>query len=317
LKSLPSGPDLDKKRAKRKGPSAGGRPKKDAAVPAAAALDARKSGSNLTYGQWVVVFDFVKAHPELQQDRVVEHFRAMGWKVSQSNLSKKLQQQDLVRAEMSKTATGANAKRPRIVACPAIERALVIWFRVLEARGELVTGIMLLAKRERFEATLEVPDDERVTGKGWLDSFKKAYALHVLNPAHTDKDYSYGLKEYLKHGEAASVDGTAVAAERVRLRAKVAAYRPEDIYNCDEAALFYEATPNRGLGTEQMSGKKQSKKRITLLFFCNSTGTDKDKIMFIGKYKTPVCFRSKSAKECGFYYRYNKTSWMTSELFEE
>jgi len=159
-------------------------------VPAATALNARKRSSNLTYGQWVVVFDFVKAHPELQQDRVVEHFRAMGWKVSQSNLSKKLQQQDSVRAEMSKTATGVNAKRPRIVACPAIERALVIWLRALEARGELVTGIMLLAKRERFEATLEVPDDERVTGKGWLDSFKKLYALCVLNPAHTDKDSS-------------------------------------------------------------------------------------------------------------------------------
>jgi len=63
--------------------------------------------------------------------------------------------------------------------------------------------------------------------------------------------------------------------------------------------------------------QKAVKKRITLLFFCNSTGTDKDKIMFIGKYRTPVCFCSKSAKEFGFYYRYNKTLWMTLELFEE
>ena len=46
-------------------------------------------------------------------------------------------------------------------------------------------------------------------------------------------------------------------------------------------------------------------------------GTDKDRIMFIGKYKTPVCFCTQSAKDCGFYYRYNKTTWMKSDIFEE
>lgn len=113
------------------------------------------------------------------------------------------------------------------------------------------------------------------------------------------------------------MDLEAVEKERIRIREVLARYSPRDRYNCDETGLFPFAPPDRGLATAQMSGKKSSKFRITVLLACNADGSDKLQPFFIGKYKKPRCFAPKTPADHGFYYRNNKTAWMTSEYFEE
>lgn len=71
----------------------------------------------------------------------------------------------------------------------------------MEAKGEQVNGPMLKEKRHEFEELFNVPEEERLLGDGWLKSFCRAYKL----------------REHRRHGKAASVDITAVAAERVRV----------------------------------------------------------------------------------------------------
>jgi len=66
-----------------------------------------------------------------------------------------------------------------------------------------------------------------------------------------------------------------------------------------------------------MSGKKSNKFRLTLGFACNADGSEWLPIFFIGKSKQPRCFKNSSPQQQGFYYRNNKTAWMTSGLFEE
>lgn len=80
---------------------------------------------------------------------------------------------------------------------------------------------------------------------------------------------------------------------------------------------FCSAPPDRGLASQQMSGKKSNKFRITVTFICNQTGTEKWPIFYIGKAKQPRCFKKKKPSEYGFRYRNNKTAWMTSNYFEE
>jgi hypothetical protein len=65
------------------------------------------------------------------------------------------------------------------------------------------------------------------------------------------------------------------------------------------------------------AGKKSSKTCITVGFACNADGGEKWAIFFIGKSKKPRCFKQKTPQEHRFYYRNNKTSWMTSTFFEE
>jgi hypothetical protein len=113
------------------------------------------------------------------------------------------------------------------------------------------------------------------------------------------------------------VDLAAVDAERKRIREVLAPFAKKNRWNFDESGLFAFAPPDRGLATKQMNGKKRSKFRLTVAFACNADGSEKMPIFFIGKSKQPRCFRRLSPSDQGFYYRNNKTAWMTSELFEE
>ena len=125
------------------------------------------------------------------------------------------------------------------------------------------------------------------------------------------------LKQIRKHGEAASVDIEAVNKEQAHIKELLARFQPEDRWNVDESALFAFAPPDRGLSRKQMYGKQTSKFRITLCFACNADGSEKKDLFFIGKLKSPRCFGRQSPTARGFYYRSNKTAWMTKYLFEE
>jgi DDE superfamily endonuclease len=97
----------------------------------------------------------------------------------------------------------------------------------------------------------------------------------------------------------------------------LAPFSKRNRWNYDESALFAFAPPDRGLATQQSSGKKKSKFRITLGFACNADGSEQMPLMYIGKSKMPRCFKGISPAQRGFYYRNNKKAWNTSELFEE
>ena len=66
-----------------------------------------------------------------------------------------------------------------------------------------------------------------------------------------------------------------------------------------------------------MSGKKKDKFHISLALACNADGSEMLEPFFIGKATKPQCFGHRTPEQRGFYYRNNKTAWMTSELFEE
>lgn len=59
----------------------------------------------------------------------------------------------------------------------------------------------------------------------------------------------------------------------------------DGIFNADETGLFYRATPDRSLvlSTEDCKGRKKSKERLIVLLCSNSTGTEKLKLIVIGK----------------------------------
>lgn len=66
------------------------------------------------------------------------------------------------------------------------------------------------------------------------------------------------MKEFRRHGEAASVDPTLVEAERTCMREVLARFPQHDRWNFDESSFFAFAPPDRGLALRQMSSKKRS-----------------------------------------------------------
>ena len=92
----------------------------------------------------------------------------------------------------------------------------------MEEKGESVTGPMLCEKHKQFEELMNIPEEQRFTGDGWIYPFCKAYKI----------------KEYQQHGEAGSVDIRAVETERAHMGKLLSTFPARDHWNFDETTLF-------------------------------------------------------------------------------
>ncbi|KAJ3559043.1 hypothetical protein NP233_g11363 [Leucocoprinus birnbaumii] len=280
------------------------KPKPNAPKTSAQPSRAKMRRVNLTLHDWMTVFAFVDEHPDMTQQEVANHFGSLhdgALLFTQETLSRKLKQRPELTKRVDETPNALSSKRPHVVTRPDVERALFLWVKHMEEKGEHVSGPMLVVKRQRFEEQFGVPRDERLQSDSWVSSF-------CMN---------FKLKEYQRHGEAGSVDPAAVEKERQRVRKILERYEPRDRFNFDETGFFPYAPPDRGLATKQMSGKKKDKFRISVGVACNADGSEKLPLFFIGRSKRPKAFKGKTPGEKGFYYRNNAKAWMTKVIFEE
>ena len=82
-------------------------------------------------------------------------------------------------------------------------------------------------------------------------------------------------------------------------------------------ALLPFAVPDCGLATIHINGKKVNKFWITLALHCNTDGSQKFPIFYIGRARHPVAFNRQDPNQAGFHYCHNKMVWMTSAFFDE
>ena len=193
-----------------------------------------------------------------------------------------------------------NTKRAKKPKFDELKRALGMWFASMEAKKAIITDAVLVAKAREFASRLNYPENDFKGSNGWLSCFKQRR----------------GIASRKLHGEASSVDSTAVNTGRADLKTLLAEYSMRDVYNIDETGLFYRMPPSRSLTTGPQNGTKQYKDRVTIALCCNADGTDKLKPFVIGKIAKPRCFSNFSP---GNYVRYanNRKAWMTSYLFGE
>ena len=186
----------------------------------------------------------------------------------------------------------ANLKREKKIQFPIIEEALTVWLdKALQAKLVLTESILttkaldfaVLCNEEKFKAS-----------NGWLDNFKKRH----------------NLRQYNIHGEAGSAPIQDLDSMRGRLRQTLRDYDPKDIFNCDETGLFWKMKLSHTISNGPVVGTKQSKDRVTILLTCNSTGTEKLRLLFIHKYENPRVLKNISKNSLPVNYYWNKKSWM-------
>jgi hypothetical protein len=168
-------------------------------TPATSAQPAAHTAArqNLTLNDWLTVFAYIDAHPAISQCDIVNHFKSLqsgALIFTQLTLSRKLKECSTLEARINDNPNALSSKWLRTVTRPDVDRALFLWVKQMEEKGEHVNGPMLKEKRQKFEELLEVPEN----GDGWLTPFCKAYKIH----------------EYRRHGEAGSADLDAVEVER-------------------------------------------------------------------------------------------------------
>jgi hypothetical protein len=138
------------------------------------------------------------------------------------------------------TSQTSQMYRNRSVQFPELDKALQIWTSQAVATGLPLTDMTLQQKGLELAKMLNINEDQIKFTNGWLWRFKQRN----------------GLKKVKFSGEANSAPIETLPEERVRLRALLAKYNKEDIYNADETGLFFRMEPNQTLSTGAISGRK-------------------------------------------------------------
>uniref|UniRef100_H2ZY46 HTH CENPB-type domain-containing protein n=1 Tax=Latimeria chalumnae TaxID=7897 RepID=H2ZY46_LATCH len=163
----------------------------------------------------------------------------------------------------------------------------LIWLHQARAQSILVSGPILTEKANQFAAQLGVKSFECMNG--WLEHFKARC----------------GISSHLICGEANSAPQLLINKwTSTALVAIFAQNEPWDIYNVDETGLCWQLLPNRTLAFN--FGKDT-----------NNDGSNKRKLLVIGKSAKPHCFSGIQIYCFPFQYMANKKAWMVSTIFEE
>jgi hypothetical protein len=219
--------------------------------------------------------------------------------IPQSSLCKILKRRDSLKDAV--VELGKDRKRRRQGKFEDIDEALLMWFKQTVAIKAPINRDILKEKARAFAKQLG--NDEFSASDGWMTRWQDRYGV-VYKKVHGEKDDSdvLGAETWLEQ----------------KWPSISARYSPEHIYNLDETALYYRATPDTCMmfkNSEAYGGAKKLKDRLSVLLLCNMTGSVKVKPLVIGKAANPRCF--KNIKNKPVNYASNANAWMTSAIFED
>jgi hypothetical protein len=131
----------------------------------------------MTVGDWLMVFAWWDTHPHATQMEVVEEFasrRVGALHFKQNTLSDAKKRRESMETLAEENSVNLSRSRARVVVCPEVDRALVLWTKHMEEKGELVTQAMLGIKRKWFENEMKISEERRLGANGgWIQSFCK------------------------------------------------------------------------------------------------------------------------------------------------
>lgn len=180
-----------------------------------------------------------------------------------------------------------------------LDEALLIWFKIQRSNGLPMSGPILKAQAEKLAVELGYRDFKCTNG--WLDRFKNRYNIVYVKDSR----------------EALSVDLTVVNDWIKNVWPRIRrGYSDNEIYSADETGIFYNITPDKTskFKNENCSGGEHVKHRLTVLVCANMSGSDKRKLVVIGKSAKPRSF--KNVRSLPVTYSANKKALMTSEIFQ-
>ena len=225
------------------------------------------------------------------------------FKVSVSCVSRILQKKEEIVGAYDR---GHNSKRKHIShgKMDTLEQQLYQWILKMNNKGFPVNGPIIIAKAEEMSRALPSSSSSSMPIKfsgGWLDKFKKRFNLE--------------FKKF--HGEKKSADEEAARdwLENT-LPELLNLYEPSNVFNGDETGLFYKGLADRGFvqGGVKPSGGKVAKERLSVLVTCNMDGTEKKKLLVIGRSKKPRGF-PRNLSSLPVIYESAGKAWMNSSIF--
>lgn len=195
-----------------------------------------------------------------------------------------------------------------------MEKMLNIWIEDKNRRNMPLNGECIRIKAKRIYDHISQEEMTLLDGvvpkfsasKGWLDNFKKRFALRNI----------------CLTGEAASADEEAAKLFIPVLKKIIedGGYNDHQIFNADETGLNWKKMPKRtyvSKAEKRAPGFKAAKDRLSLLFCSNKSGDLMTKPLAIHKSLNPRAFKNANKENFPVFWRANKKAWMTGQLFRE
>ncbi|XP_067826762.1 tigger transposable element-derived protein 3-like [Heptranchias perlo] len=254
----------------------------------------KKKQRELTLAEKVRVLEMLEGTKMSQ----LEIARRVG--VSQPAISRLIRKKAAILEEWQRNSN-PDRKRRRVGKDADVDAALLHWFEMARAQNVFITGEILMAKARTLADALNV---EFTPTSGWLSRWKNRNNICVQR-AHSE---SVGASQPI-----------ASSWIHTTLLSVLQDFRPEDIFNCDETSIYYRAVPVGSLlfKHESLTRSKKTKDQLTVLFCCNMTGTEKTKLLLVGKCRNPRCFQGISPSSIPVTYTSDHSAWMTATIFVE
>jgi len=251
----------------------------------------KRKHTSLTVNQKIEICKIKERHPSTKNVELA--FRYNVGKSTISDIWKK--REHFLRRETNGYTGSLFRERPSKY--PTIEQALALWIDQATADNRTLSEHIISTKAADFAQRLDIVDFKG--SNGWLDRFKKRY----------------NVQQYTRCGEANSAPLEDLRPYRIELQNLLARWDLNDVYNCDETALYWRLEPSKTLARRPISGTKRPKDRVTVLLACNATGTSKLTPVFIHKFKNPRCMQNIRKNDLPVYYYWNSSAWMQSSIF--
>lgn len=140
--------------------------------------------------------------------------------------------------------------------------------------------------------------------EGWFNKFKVRQSSHsikiVKEAASAD---TAAAKRYPEEFENLLADG---------------GYKPEQVFNADETALFWKRMPNKTFiskNEKSAHGFKAAKDRVTLMLCSNASGDCVIKPLMLYRSLNPGALKNQNKDDLPVFWRANKKAWVTSAIF--
>lgn len=187
------------------------------------------------------ICEYMVANPNINQGVVASFFNTKYQKfnIDRTTINKIWKEREKWLAVLPTSQTPHHF-RYRSVQFPELEKSMQLWTSQAIADGVPLTDLILQQKGLEFAKALNI-EDRLKCANGWVYRFK------LRN----------GLQRFNFSGEANSAPLETLPEERLRLRALLAKYDEENIYNADETGLFFRMEPNQTLSTGKISGRKK------------------------------------------------------------
>ncbi len=219
--------------------------------------------------------------------------------ISTSTLHNVLKRKEEILAVPSTSQKNKHIKRGKE---QEMEEKLYDWFLKMRSKGLVMDRPLLRKQAEKIAEMMEL-DTSLTFSAGWLIRWRKRY----------------GIEAKTQHGE--QLDADFAASEKWLnevLPGLLEHYDQENIFNADETGVYFRGMPNRGLfeGEEKPSGAKAAKDRLTVLVTANMTGSEKPKLLVIGKSARPRKF-PRDLSNLPVRYENTKKAWMNGLIWDK